>query len=138
TIIFLDPASGERDALIASNENLHDVTIRDLVIEGSVKTDPGTDPNSSRSFKGGANRGGIIFKASTEGQMKNINLLNITVRNCTFNGVAISGAANINIKACDFNENGSSVIPGPHLLHNLLLDHCSAVTITGSRFSTSP
>jgi len=138
TILFLDPASGERDAMVNADDDLHDVTIRDLVIEGSNKTDPGTDPNSARSNKAGYNRGGIIFRSQQLGQMKNISLINLTVQNCTYNGVFISGAANVNITRCDFNENGSSVVPGPKLQHNLLLGYCKGVTISGSRFDTSP
>src|SRR4029078_4297121 len=80
TILFLDPASASRDALVNADDNLHNVTITELVFEYSNKTDPGTDPNSSRSYRGGYNRGGINFRARQEGQMKNIKLLNVTVR----------------------------------------------------------
>ena len=138
TVLFLDPASDARDAMVNADNDLHDITIRDLVIEGSNKTSPGTDPNSNRSNKGGYNRGGIIFRSLREGQMKNINLVNITVQNCTYNGVFISGAANVNINRCNFNENGGNVVPGPKLQHNLLLSHCTSVNITGSRMATSP
>lgn len=138
TILFLDPASGNRDAMVNATNDLHDVTIRDLVIEGSSKTDRGSDPNSNRSFKGGYNRGGIIFRANGEGDMKNIQLINLTVLNCTYNGVFISGASNINISRCDFTENGSSMVPGPKLQHNLLLSHCNQVNIQDSRLDTSP
>lgn len=138
SIIFLDPASGMRDAIINADDDMHDVTIRDLVVEGAVKTDPGTDPNSGRSYRNASNRGGIIFRALKDGQMKNINFINLTVQNCTYNGVFISGATGIDITRCDFNENGSSVIPGPKLQHNLLLSHCTNVTIKDSRMDTSP
>jgi hypothetical protein len=138
TILFLDPASGERDALVNADTDLHHVTIRDLVVEGALKTEPPSDPNSVRSYRGGYNRGGIIFRALQDGQMKHINLINITVRNCTFNGVLISGATGVNITRCDFDENGSNVVPGPKLQHNLLLTHCSNISIKDSRTDTSP
>jgi parallel beta-helix repeat protein len=138
SVLFLDPASDTRDAIVNAENEMHDVTIRDLVIEGSNKTDPGTDPNNGRSYRGGYNRGGIIFRNRKEGQMKNITLINLTVRNCTFNGVAISGADDIKITSCDFTENGSSVVPGPRLQHNLLLSHCRRVNIGDSRLDTSP
>ena len=70
--------------------------------------------------------------------MKNINLTNLTVQNCTYNGVFISGAANINVTRCNFSENGASVAPGSKLLHNLLLTHCTGVTVKDSRLVTSP
>ncbi|HSU52045.1 MAG TPA: right-handed parallel beta-helix repeat-containing protein [Segetibacter sp.] len=138
SVLFLDPASDTRDAIVNASDDLHDITIRDLVIEGSNKTDPGTDPNSNRSYRGGYNRGGIILRASREGQMKRIHLTNLTVQNCTFNGVLISGGDDIQIERCNFNENGSNVIPGPKLQHNLLLTHCKNVDIKDSRFDTSP
>ncbi|HET9277397.1 MAG TPA: right-handed parallel beta-helix repeat-containing protein [Flavitalea sp.] len=138
TIIFLDAASDNREAIVNANEDLHDITLRDLVIEGSRTTEIHSDPNSTRSFRGGYNRGGILFRSAKETQMKNINLVNLTVQNCTYNGVFISGAANVNITRCNFSENGASVAPGSKLLHNLLLTHCTGVTVKDSRLVTSP
>lgn len=138
TILFLDPASGKRDAMVNAENDLHDVTIRDLVIEGSNKTDRGNDPNSSRSYRGGYNRGGIIFRALADGDMKNINLIHVTIQNCTYNGVFVSGAENVNVIGCNFNENGGNAVPGPKLQHNLLLTHCTHVTVKDSRLDTSP
>jgi len=137
TILFLDPVSGMREAMINAEDNLRDVTLRDLVIECATKTDPGTDPNSSRSYRGGYNRGGILFRSDGV-NMKNINLINLTVQNATYNGVFISGADAVTISRCNFSENGVSVPPGQKLLHNLLLSHCSKVTISDSRLVTSP
>lgn len=138
TILFLDPASGQRDAIVNAANDMRDVTIRDLVIEGSNKTEIGSDPNTNRSIKGGYNRGGIVFRSLREGQMKNINLINITVQNCTFQGVLISGADQVNINGCDLNENGGNVVPGPALQHNLSITHSSNINISNSRMSTSP
>lgn len=138
TILFLDPASGLRDAIVNEEPFMHDVTIRDLVIDGNSKLDRGTDPNSTRSYRNSANRGGILFQANKEGEMKNIELINITVQNCTFNGVFLSGITGLKVTCCDFNENGSNVVPGPKLQHNLLITHCSNIYVTDSRLDTSP
>jgi parallel beta-helix repeat protein len=138
TVLFLDPASGVRDAIVNAKDDLHDVTICDLVVEGANDPDPGSDPNSRRSYRSTANRGGIIFWGQREKQMKNITLRNVTVQNCTYNGVFISGAENLSVIRCDFNENGASVVPGPKLQHNLLLTHCSNITVKDSRIDTSP
>ena len=138
TILFLDPGSGAREAIINASPELHDVTIRDLVIESSNKTDPGTDPNSSRSSKGGYNRGGILFRAEKEGQISHIKLIDLTIRNSTWSGLSISGGADLTIINCDLSENGASVPPGPKLVHNLLLTHCTGVAVSGSRLVTSP
>lgn len=137
TILFIDPAGG-RDAMVNAVNDLKDVTIRNLVVECSNKTEIASDPNSVRSYRAQYNRGGIVFRAMHEGQMNNINFINITVRNATCHGVFISGADNINIDGCDFDENGATVVPGPRLQHNLLLSHCRKVTIKDGRFDTSP
>lgn len=138
TVLFLDPASGDRDAIVNAEDDMHDVTLSSLVIEGSVRTDPGTDPNGNRSFRSGSNRGGIIFRSGTNSQMKNIHLYNVSVQNCTYNGVFISGASDVMIAGCDFTENGSSVVPGPKLQHNLLLAYCTRATVKQCRLDTSP
>jgi parallel beta-helix repeat protein len=138
TVLFLDPTAGVRDAIVNATNNMHDITICDLVVEGANEPDPGSDPNSRRSYRSTANRGGIIFLGQHERQLKNITLRNVTVRNCTYNGVFISGADKLSINCCDFNENGASVVPGPKLQHNLLLTHCSNVSIKDSRLDTSP
>jgi len=138
TVLFLDPTAGVRDAIVNATNDMHDITICDLVVEGANDPDPGSDPNSRRSYRSTANRGGIIFLGQHEGQLKNITLRNVTVRNCTYNGVFISGADNLSISCCDFNENGASVVPGPKLQHNLLLTHCSNISMKDSRLDTSP
>lgn len=138
TKLFLDPEAGMRDAIVNADDDLNNITIRDLVVEGSVRPEPPSDPNSARSLRNQGNRGGIIFRAQSEGQMKNISLINLTVQNCTFNGVVISGAKGVAISRSDFTENGSSVVPGPKLQHNLLLTHCRDVSVEDSRLDTSP
>jgi parallel beta-helix repeat protein len=138
TVLFLDPGSGSREAMVNASPDLHDVIIRDLVIEGATNPELASDPNSRRSYRSTAIRGGIMFMANTEGQMKNITLENITVQNCTWNGVYINAAHNVNILRCDFNESGSSVVPGPRLQHNLLITRSSDVAVTGCRMVNSP
>ena len=137
TIVFLNPEGG-RDAIVNKTSNMSDITICDLVVECASNPDPGSDPNSRRSFRSTANGGGIMFLGQFEGEMKNITLKNITVRNATYNGVFISGAENVKILNCDFSENGSDVVPGPKLQHNLLITHSINVEVKDSRLVTSP
>jgi hypothetical protein len=108
------------------------------VIEGAPTTNVPTDPNSARSYRGGYNRGGVLFRTTKEGLLKNIRLENVTVRNSTYNGVFINGASGVSIIRCDLSENGVSVPPGQKLLHNLLLTHCNDVSVKDCRLSTSP
>jgi parallel beta-helix repeat protein len=138
TILFLDPSSGMRDLMVNATDDMHDVTIRDLVIEVSDRVDVPSDPNSYRSRNARYNRGGILFHAMKEGGMKNIVLQNITVRNASFNGVFISGADSVSIVSCDLDENGGNAVPGAKLQHNLLLTHCKNVVVEDSRLTTSP
>lgn len=138
TILFLDPDSEERDAIVNAEDDLHNITIRDLIVEGATQPFPSFDPNSSRSFHGSGNRGGIIFRALDVNKIHDLNFINLTVQNCTYNGVFISGARNLNFVRCNFSENGSKMIPGPKLQHNLLLTHCKNIQISDSRLVTSP
>lgn len=138
TKLFLDPTSGLRDAVVNVDSDMHDVIIRDMIIEVSDRLEVPSDPNSHRSRGGGYNRGGILFNSLREGQMKNITLMNLTVRNATFNGVFISGADNVNIINCDLDENGGNAVPGQKLQHNLLLTHCKNIVVENSRLTTSP
>ncbi len=138
TILFLSPSAHVRNAIENAGQNLHDVTLRNLVVEGAMATDPGNDPNSSRSWRNAGNRGGVIFIADNDNAMKNINFINLTVRNCTYNGVYINGASGLKIENCDFTENGSSIIPGPKLQHNLLVCHSTNIHVKDTRLDTSP
>lgn len=138
TILFLDPKSGKRDALVNDDPRLKDVTIRDLVIEVGPQTEIHSDPNAIRSFRSQGNRGGIVFQTDRTGDIQNITLERITVRGATYNGGFLNGIENLIVRHCDFDECGSKAVPGPRIQHNLLLTHCRNVHIAQSRFSTSP
>ena len=138
SVLFLSPSSGDRDALVNEAADIHDVTVRDLIIEGGLSPLTPSDPNSSRSFRNKGNRGGIIFRSEEPGKIHNLHFINLTVRNCTYNGVFISGAQHLSFIRCNFNENGAAVVPGPKLQHNLLLTHCDNIRIDESRLDTSP
>lgn len=138
TVLFLDPSSGARETIVNSDPDISDVTIRDLVVEGATNPELASDPNSRRSYRSTAIRGGIMFMGNRAGQIKNISLINLTVQNCTWNGVFVNAAENVYISGCNFNESGSSVVPGPRLQHNLLITRCSDVIVENSRLVNSP
>jgi parallel beta-helix repeat protein len=169
TILMLDPGlTTERAgvAIVNATDDLHDVTLRDFVVEGATTLRAPTnaanlnyeyvsgsgsgaislrpltrDPNQDRrqrSYQMSPSRAGIVFSAQRDGQMHNLRFEHITVRNCTHDGVAIRGAQQVMITACDFSDNGSSVVPGPELQHNLLITHTIGCEVRDSRFDTSP
>jgi parallel beta-helix repeat protein len=140
TVLFLDPKISD---LTISNkeEEMHNVTIRDLLIEGAVSVDPGSDPNQgrrARARQSAQRREGIVFSAQQQAQMKNIRFKHLTVQNFTKHGVSIRGAEKVSIENCDFSDNGSNVVPGEGLHHNLHLTRSNTVQVANSRFSNSP
>ena len=140
SIIFMTPGTG-KIAIENARADMHDVVLRDFVVEGATSPKTSSDPNQDRrhrSVQTAPVRGGINFAAQKEGQMKNIRMEYLTVRNCTHNGVAIRGAAEVVIASCDFSDNGSSVVPGVRLLHNLLVTRVIGCKIEDSRLDNSP
>ena len=167
TILILDPKFSEGHAgttIVNAEQDLHDVMLRDFVVEGGtalrVPTNaaPGYeyisgtgsgavtlkplagDPNQDRRQRAqqiSPSRAGIVFNAQHEGQMRNLHFEHLTVRHCTHDGMAIRGAGKVVIAACDFSDNGSSVVPGPGLQHNLLLTHVTDGRISDSRLDDS-
>jgi parallel beta-helix repeat protein len=144
TILMLDSNIVTQIAgatIVNGRDDLHDVTLKDFVIEGSADVRASnTDPNQDRrqrAYPTAPGRAGILFRAQHAGQMHDLNFEHVTVRGCTQNGVAIFGAEKIIIVACDFSDNGAGVSPGPGLLHNLLLAHTGDVIVRDSRFDDS-
>jgi parallel beta-helix repeat protein len=139
TILMLSPRITGK-IIENADKAMHDVTIRDFILEGATSTGPEFDPNSNRrlrSYMSAPARAGIEFQADNDNQMHNIRFEHLTVQNCTKNGVSVRGAANVTIKDCDFNANGANVVPGGGLLHNLYLTRSSNIEINNSRFDSS-
>lgn len=128
-------------SIINLDKEMHDVTLRDFVLEGAVNPSYGDDPNSgrmARKLRLAPRRAGIIFLADKDGQMQNITFQNISVKNFTRHGIFVSGAANVQVIACDLTDSGSSIIPGPKLQHNLTMTHVIGATVRDSRMVNSP
>lgn len=143
SVLFLDPKAAAENAgiaIVSAAPDLHDVTLRDFVVEGSTLSRPPTDPNQdhrARSYQNAPSRGGILFAAEHAGQMRNLRFEHLTVRGCTHTGVAVRGAAQVTIVASDFSDNGGSVVPGPGLEHDLVLTHVEGAEVRDSRFDDS-
>jgi parallel beta-helix repeat protein len=128
--------------LVNKDDNLHDVTLSNFILEGAETTDyDGKDPNSGRMHRAlrlAPQHGGIFFISRKMGQMKNITFDHLTLLNFTHQGIYVSGAENVNMIRCNLSDNGSCIVPGPRLNHNFKLDHVRNVTVKDSRLSTSP
>lgn len=139
--LFLDPASTQYEAAIVNAESeMHDVVLRDFVIEGAITARASKDPNGDvqrRRTQHGPIRAGILFLAEDKAVQRNLRFEHITVRNCIFSGVYIYGVDKLDIVNCDFSANGGAPPPGIGKNHNLKLDHVSHVTISGSRLCDS-
>lgn len=140
TVIHLDPELS--DFTLGTKEGFSGkITIRDLLIEGAITTDPVMDPNQERRVRArmsAPRRMGLIISAEKWGDLADIHLENLTVQNFTQHGVSIRGGGRIKIIHCDFSDNGSNVVPGEGLHHNLHLIRVKDAHIEKSRFSTSP
>ena len=126
--------------IINATLDMHDIVLQNFVVEGATKAETGFDPNYERGLRlywYAPSREGIILLSDSTHKMQNISLQNVTVRNCTKNGVYIAGASNITIDRCDFDNNGSNVVPGPGFHHNMYLSHVTKVDVTDSRFDSS-
>lgn len=139
--LFLDPDTKISEAAIANAApDLHDVVLRDLVIEGGQAAHAPRDPNSDvqhRRANRGPIRSGIVFLAEAGTTIRSIRFEYVTVRNCTASAVEIFGADHVDVVNCDFSASGGEVPPGPGKNHNLKLNHIAHVTITGSRLADS-
>jgi hypothetical protein len=139
--LFLDPAKGAGEAAITNaDSDMHDVTLRDFVIEGAQTPEVSHDPNGGvqkRRLTYSPIRGGIVFQSNGETLQRNLKLEHLTVRNCTYNAVELFGVERVNIVNCDFSASGGMVPPGHGKNHNLKMNRVSRVTISGSRFADS-
>jgi hypothetical protein len=137
--LFLDPAKGVGEAAIVNDEpDMHDVILRDFVIEGGETPAPSRDPNSDvgrRRLMHGPIRAGVVFQSDGTAVMRNLRFEHVTVRNCTYSAVKLFGAEQVGIVNCDISGSGGMVPPGPGKNHNLKMNHVSHVTVTGSRFA---
>lgn len=139
--LLLDPAKTQYEAAMVNAEpGLHDIVLRDLVIEGAATPQASRDPNSDvqrRRTQHGPIRSGIIFLAESNAGQHNLRFEHVTVRNCIFSGVSIYGIDGLDVVNCDFSGNGGAVPPGPGKNHNLNLVHVSRVSVVGSRLCDS-
>ncbi|MGB7264099.1 MAG: alginate lyase family protein [Terracidiphilus sp.] len=139
--LFLDPTKGKGEAAIENAEpDMHDVVLRDFVIEGGETPAASRDPNTDvgrRRVAHGPIRAGIVFQSDGKTVQRNLKFEHITVRNCTSSAVEFFGVEQVEIVNCDISGSGGLVPPGPGKNHNLKMNHVSRVAISGSRFADS-
>lgn len=132
--------SKSRFALVNASDTMRNVILADFVLEGARDHNEDPDPNGGRFNRGmryANSRDGIRFLAPAGSGMQNISLINLSVINFSKNGVYISGAGNVTITGCNISDNGSGVVPGPKLHHNLHLGWIRGCRITHCRLDTS-
>ena len=138
TIILGGKVAGP-SAFGTRERNLADVTIENLVLEGAFTY--GTEPENTARFrrtgKFANQRSGVILAGGAEGAFRRITLRDLTVNDFSRNGVLLSGIDGLTVERCDFSDNGSHVVPGPRLQHNLKLVRVRDVTVRDSRLDTS-
>lgn len=133
--LFLDPAKTGEAAIVNAEPDMHDVVLRDFVIEGGQTAEASRDPNGGvqkRRLMYGPIRAGIVFQGTA---LRNLRFEHITVRNCTSSAVELFGAEQVDMVQCDFSASGGMVPPGHGKNHNLKMNHVSRVAISGSRFA---
>jgi hypothetical protein len=139
--LFLDPETKTSEAaFVNAAPDLHDVVLRDFVIEGAQAPQAPKDPNSDvqhRRSNRGPIRSGVVLLADAGTTLRNLRFEHLTVRNCSASAVELFGADRVDIVNCDFSASGGEVPPGPGKNHNLKLNHVAHVAVTGSRLSDS-
>lgn len=139
TVLICEPTV-RTAAVLLGDLDAKNITIENLVVDGSKEHQEAYDPNSGRFYRTGRYSNalaGISMRGEAGHAFGNIKLKNLTVINFSRSGVYISDAEGIEIDHCDFTENGAHVVPGPRLQHNLMIQHSTGVMIKDSRFDTS-
>lgn len=138
TIILCDPSVC--NAAIKIGEGAKNVIIENLILDGATSHDVGSDPNTGRFERTGRlkNRlSGILINGKNDSLVSNILLKNLTVINFSRFGVYISDSKDVDIESCDITENGSHVIPGPKLHHNILMQNVENINVCNTRMDNS-
>jgi hypothetical protein len=139
TVLFLDPKQSG-PAIRNTDLELHEIIIRNLLIEAGTLPKPTRDPNQDRrplATQLVPARGGIAFVTDAGEAMQRIALDHVSVRNATLSAVEIFGADDVKVTSYDFAASGGAVAPGPGKLHCLKLTHVSNASITSSRLVDS-
>jgi hypothetical protein len=139
TILFLD-SKRQGPAILNGMSSLHDVTLRDFVIEGGLQPKPSGDPNQDsrpRHSQLAPMRGGVALRSDGTVRQRNVRMERLTVLHCTLSAVDIFGADQVQVVDCDFAGSGGAVSPGAGQHANLKLGSTGHVAITGSRLAES-
>ncbi len=139
SILFLTPPA-QGPAITNADPDLHDVVLRNFLIEGGIEPHASRDPNQDarpRHSQLAPSRGGISLVTDVNSKLKSLTLDHLTVKNCTESAVEIFGADGVHIIGCDFSGSGGAVAPGAGQHHNLKLTHVSNCEVTGSRLTDS-
>jgi len=125
--------------LVNAAEDMHDVTIRNLVIDGGLLPEEqkyGREHHTQRDKYKGVGRKqvfGILFTSFKKGPMKDIRLEKVTITGCAM-GCHIKGADDLTLTRCLFMGNGAIEA----FFHNVYLRRDRRVSIDRCVFRGSP
>lgn len=139
TVLICEP-SVRTAAVLLGDLDAHDITIENLVVDGAWEHKLPSDPNTGRFGRSGRlsnNLSGISLRGEVGHNLYNITFKDLTVINFSRSGVYVSDARGVKIISCNFSDNGSHVVPGPRLQHNLLVQYSQDLLIQNSRFDAS-
>jgi len=127
-------------AIVNAESGMHDVVLRDFVIEAGLQEKPTRDPNQDsrpRRSQMAPSRGGIAFRADGSDRIRNVQMEHVTILHATLSGVDIFGADLAKIVDCDITGSGGAVAPGAGQHANLKLNQCTHADVSGSRLADS-
>ena len=125
--------------LVNATEDMHDVTIRNLVIDGGLQPEEqkyGREHHAQRDKYKDIGRKqvfGILFTSYRKGPMKDIRLERVTITGCAM-GCHIKGAEGVTLTQCLFAGNGAIEA----FFHNVYLRRDKVVRIDHCVFRDSP
>lgn len=106
TVLICEPTI-RTAAILLGDLDAKNITIENLVVDGSKEHQEAYDPNSGRFYRTGRYSNalaGISMRGEAGHAFSNIKLKNLTVINFSRSGVYISDAEGIEIDHCDFTE----------------------------------
>jgi hypothetical protein len=126
---LVDGSAPATSLISSSDDDLHDVTIRDLSIDCGAAPFELNDPHAPLVSA-------IWLVSLNPPDMQNLRLEHVSASHCTMMGAHIKGAQNLVVEGCDFSANGGAA--APKYYHNLYIRRITHGVVSNSRLDDSP